>query len=261
MTSRAHKALKITGVIVLILLTFALESCIAMQTGRFTLIDLGGALAEPGQMRPELHYEKRTEQNRPAISPTKLWKKGDNFVIEVPIAFIPARYSIFVHAVPSWRYLQKTHKTLGYTLYTREKAETWEYPTELYYAELTLEQVRILLRNKKSDHVFPPPPGLENVKLIPAARYDLSGAALIYNSSEGKALNISKMAEGKSSHGFSGIPKLWKLDIDSIPPRRTWYNRCLQPLSWCAEVVDIPLSMLATPIGWLADAIYESLNN
>lgn len=33
--------------------------------------------------------------------------------------------------------------------------------------------------------------------------------------------------------------------------RCSWYDRSLQPLNWCAEVVDIPLSMLATPIGWL----------
>lgn len=48
MTHRARQILKITGAIILILLTFALESCIAMQTGRFTPIGwLADAIYEP----------------------------------------------------------------------------------------------------------------------------------------------------------------------------------------------------------------------
>jgi hypothetical protein len=31
------------------------------------------------------------------------------------------------------------------------------------------------------------------------------------------------------------------------------------PLSWAAEVVDIPLTIVATPIGWVVDAIYEPI--
>ena len=45
------------------------------------------------------------------------------------------------------------------------------------------------------------------------------------------------------------------------PPRRTWYNYCLMPLSWVGEVADIPLSLIATPVGWLVDAVYEPIAN
>ncbi len=243
------------------LLTLALESCIAIHTQRYTIIDLGGALAEPGQMKPTLRYEKQEQGDRLKEAPTRLWKKGDRFIIEIPVAFIPARYSVFKHSTPTWRYQQGERKTLNTLLYCRDKAEPWEYPTEHYYAELTMKQLRILLRTRKSDIFFPPPPGLENVELIPADRYDLSGTALIYDSQVNEKLDISRMAGGDTGKKLRGTPQLWKLGIHRIPPRRTWYNRCLQPLSWCAELVDIPLSMLATPIGWLADAIYEPLNN
>ena len=257
----SHKTLKAAACIALILLTLALESCIAMQTQRRTIIDLGGALAEPGQMQPTLRYEQPEPGNRRTNPPTRLWKQGDHFVIQIPVAFIPARYSVLVHTAPTRSFEQGKRKTLEGALYCRDKAEPWEYPVELYYAELTLKQVRILLRRKKSDHFFPPPPGLEDVELIPAERYNLSGATLIYDSQVDKALDISEMAEWKTRYGLRGTPQLWKLGINRIPSRRTWYNRCLQPLSWCAEVVDVPLSLLATPIGWLADAIYEQLNN
>ena len=72
--------------------------------------------------------------------------------------------------------------------------------------------------------------------------------------------------EGASPHKDiydhpSNLHKIW-LNSEDIPtPRRTWYNQCLRPISWVAEVADIPLSLIATPIGWVVDAIYEPLAN
>ena len=52
-----------------------------------------------------------------------------------------------------------------------------------------------------------------------------------------------------------------KIRTHSISPRRTRRNYILRPVSWLAYVADIPLTIVATPIGWLVDAIYEPLHN
>lgn len=84
-----------------------------------------------------------------------------------------------------------------------------------------------------------------DVRILPAAEVDLSHAVLL-------------------SDGYGEqhpMRRIWRNSENLPSPRRTWYNRCLMPLSWAAEAVDIPLSLIATPIGWIADAIYEPLNN
>ena len=60
--------------------------------------------------------------------------------------------------------------------------------------------------------------------------------------------------------GFGPRPQLSRV-ANQAPIRRTWYNQCLRPVGWVAEVVDIPLTLIATPIGWLVDAVYEPLAN
>ena len=43
-----------------------------------------------------------------------------------------------------------------------------------------------------------------------------------------------------------------------VPDRCTWYHYCLTPISIGAHILDIPLSIIATPIGWLAYPEEES---
>ena len=116
---------------------------------------------------------------------------------------------------------------------------------EYYGAELTGEQYQRLFyranrRIKESGRsVF------ADVHIRPLAEIDLTNAELV------------RQTQGSYYH----LMRLWSGSKELPPPRRTWYNRCLMPLSWTAEVVDIPLSAIATPIGWVVDAIYEPMNN
>lgn len=239
------KISRIAGGIGFFLLLLLAEAYIGIGTGRFTLVDLGGALAEPGQLVPTIRYEGEHSNYH-----TRLWKKGENYVVEIPIAYVPARYPILIHETPDWRNRPEERPTLDCALYCRDEVEPAQYPEELYYAELTLPQLITLVRKHKIAY----PPALKNVKLIPASQYNLGDATLLYDNQVDKELNLPDL---KGQKMMSGRIQLHKLRVQRLPSRRSWYNRCLQPLSWCAEVVDIPLSMLATPIGWLADAIYE----
>ena len=230
---------RIAGGIGLVLLLLLIEVYIAIGTGRFTLIDLGGALAEPGQMVPTIRYEQKHSNYH-----TRLWKKGENYVVEIPIAYVPARYPIFIHQTP-WT---EKGPSLNCRLYCRDKVDPSRYPEELYYAELTLPQLEILVKRVKFASQ-----ALKHIPLIPAEQYNPGNATLLYDSQIDNKLILPELGGRK---GISGHLQLYKFHVQRLPSRRSWYNRCLQPLSWCAEVVDIPLSLLATPIGWLADAIY-----
>lgn len=222
--------------ILLSLLTLGMESCLSLYTGRWTVIDTGGALAQVGQLRPRLRVKEAGEVHH------NVWKKGNQYIVRVPIAFVPPHYPLITHWTGHDNGLNTKRNTLecgGFNYYSEE--EIMRAPEEFYYVTLNEKQYTVLTRNHKSDCIFPPPAELKGIALTPHA--DIGDAAPI-----------------DTPAGNRHLPKLWKLDIDTISPRRTWYNRLLQPLSWTAELADIPLSLLATPIGWLADAIYEPLH-
>lgn len=55
------------------------------------------------------------------------------------------------------------------------------------------------------------------------------------------------------THSLITLPDEQKQFIicHSLPERRNPLNTAVQPLRWVAEVVDVPLSILATPVNWL----------
>lgn len=221
------------------LLILLLEAGLSIGMGRFTIVNLSSLFSDAGQMRPVLRYEQQSERCNP---PTRIRKKGELYVVEVPIAFVPARHPVFIHETPG----HPKRKSLQCSLYGREKMHPRQFPEELYYAELTAKQLATLVQR---DKVYQPS-ALAQVRLVPADCCDRSETVLILPE-----------IQDKYGKALRGTPHLHRLRTQNIPSRRTTYNYCLLPLSWCVELVDIPLSLLATPIGWLADAIYEPLNN
>lgn len=69
------------------------------------------------------------------------------------------------------------------------------------------------------------------VRLIPAAEFDLSQATYTH-----KRLTMGTVQKLVQSH---------------FPEQRSGLNTAVQPVRWVAEVVDVPLSIVATPINWL----------
>lgn len=69
------------------------------------------------------------------------------------------------------------------------------------------------------------------VRLIPAADFDLSQATYTH-----KRLTMGTVQKLVRSH---------------FPEQRSGLNTALQPVRWVAEVADVPLSIVATPINWL----------
>lgn len=242
---KKHPVLRRVAIATALLLCSGLVSCISLYTGRATIVDSGGAVANIGQQRPRLHPEPQA----PAKGETdyhfhyRVWKKGDGYIIEYPVCYAPANYSVLVHRAGHFTWRKTTLDGELPARYTN--AELSRYPVELYYAELTEEQYKKLMEVDKRIKRSRPSP-FRDVQLRPAAEMDLSGAEPVLDFYDER---------------YHRITRVWNNSRELPPARRTWYNYPLMPVSWVAEVVDIPLSLVATPIGWLADAIYEPLAN
>lgn len=238
------RSIKITCYVACLILSFLLEGCISLYTGRATIIDTGGAMANIGQLQARLRPDSQPAMKGwVSISQFRYrtWKKGDTYILQLPVCYVPARYPVLTHF--SGRALLK--KTLDGQYPKRyHDADLVQYPVEYFYAELTEEQYkqmwavdRRIKQNKQ--RVF------RDVRILSAEETDLSNAEPLLDR-YGKPYSMNRV---------------WYNCENRPSSRRTWYNRCLMPLSWAAEVVDIPLSLIATPIGWVVDAIYEPLNN
>lgn len=239
------RSIKIACFVACLILSFLLEGCISLHTGRATFIDTGGAIANIGQMQAKLRPEGQPV-TKGGVSICqfryRIWKKGDSYILQLPVCYVPARYPVLVHLAGSYAWRKKTLD--GQYPRRYHDADMVQYPVEYFYAELTEEQYKQMWRVDKrikqdKQNVF------RDVCILSAEETDLSNAELVVDR-YGEPYSMSRVM-----YNCENRPS----------PRRTWYNRCLMPLSWAAEVVDIPLSLIATPIGWVVDAIYEPLNN
>ena len=230
------------------LLTLLLEGCISLYTGRATIVDTGGALAGIGQQLPHLrpeNLEQPQDETRSKQWHYRIWKRGDRYLVQLPVCYAPARNSVLVHFAGKYTWKKKTLDG-QYPSPRYSDAELARYPVELFYAELTEAQYQRLHG-----------PADRRIKISRSeARYLHTP---IFSASE---IDLADAEPMPDTHGPADkMMRLFRNNRDKLPSRRAWYNYPLMPLSWVAEVADIPLSIAATPIGWLVDAIYEPLNN
>ena len=236
--------LKRIGICSAIILSSLLASCISLYTGRATIIDTGGAIANVGQQRPRLRPELPPQAKNPTNYQMhyRTWKKGERYLVELPVCYAPANYSVLVHWAGHDAWRKKTQN--GEYPKPYSKADLSQFPVEYYYAELTAEQYKKMWHMNKRIKA----PRLASFQHIP-----------IFAAAD---INLRDAIPHKDFYGHSAhMQKIWQNSQEIPEPRRTWYNQCLRPISWIAEVADIPLTIVATPIGWVADAIYEQLAN
>lgn len=238
------KSIRIIVVCILVLL---LEGCISVQTGRWTAVNMGGVLNNLEMERP-CKQQTQSEDGRWHFR-TRAWKKGDRYIVEVPVAYVPFNPPIIEHSTGH----SMIRKTLDNEYWGPRNEEIAQYPTELYYADVSKRQFQHLCILRKVDMFRDPFPQL---RLIHGNEVDFNDTTLIYESD-----GMGSVFRHEEMEQFHGAPHLEIIRTGSLPPRRSTLNYCLQPVRWLAEVADIPLSIIATPIGWLVDAIYEPLNN
>lgn len=241
-------------IIAALLLAAGLESCIGLHTGRCTIINLGGAVDNIGKQTHHLRQEPCTASIGDTPFPTEalryqVWKKESTYYVLLPLAYLPADETVFLHSC-GFHCPCDGRETLEYS-YPRKvtEQEIQLAPLENHIAILTEAQYADACKWRKFDFgLFGNGTKLagQSHKVLPMSEVDLTGAEMILDcpptTADIKRPQLSRVAR-------------------EAPARRTWYNYTLMPLSWAAEVIDIPLTLIATPIGWLVDAIYEPLAN
>ena len=232
---------RIFAMLGILLLSLGLEGCISLYTGRYTVIDTGGAISTIGREEPKLHRTYHPEHRPSLIVHNKVWKKGDTYIVQIPITYAPASETFIRHG----RGWHNTPNQWGWPDSRAGERVSAGAPVEYYYAHMNEKQYRRLtfrLKRITREHQRP----FYQVPVLPASETDLSGAELVLDS----AASLKKK-DLRTPH-----LEFWRAE-KQVPDRRAWYNYPLMPLSWAADVVDIPLTIIATPIGWVVDAIYE----
>lgn len=195
-----------------------------------TIVDFGGALDEVGKQEAVPQQVKRTGTYPQLLgdykpAPTPAWQNGDTYYIQLPVAYVPAQDWWISHMSP--------HTGFDYPDNLTDE-QISRYPTEIYYAVLTREQFREACSHPKIE--FKRGGRLRNMQydIIPASQVDLKGATYLTDCA-------------------SDMPQ--RILQDRLPYRRSTGNQLRRPLVFLLDVADIPLSIVATPIGWAADVI------
>ena len=232
---------RIFAMLGILLLSLGLEGCISLYTGRYTVIDTGGAISTIGREEAKLLYTHRPEHRPNYIVHNKVWKKGDTYIVQIPITYAPASETFILHG----RGWHNTPDQWRWPDMQQRKTDSAGATVEYYYALMDEKQYRRLtvrLKRITREHHKP----FYQVPVLPASETDLSGAELVLDSAASLKKNDLRTPQ----------LEFWRAE-KQVPNRRAWYNYPLMPLSWAADVVDIPLTIVATPIGWVVDAIYE----
>lgn len=206
-----------------------------------TAIDLGGAVDNIGKQVP-VCYPLSPEAPPPSacLNPdapiafkemggkrsllVSVYHREGYHYVPLPVIYVPGDKRLVKHSC-----LLAGQSQCGQYPATYSPEENRQYPIEVFFAELNDTQYsrhglpsKLILQEKALS------PG--SFRVLPASKLSLEGAECTYEDT---------------------YPLPWL--CSRLPARTTSLHQCLTPLSWIAEVVDVPLSILATPVGWVYD--------
>ena len=222
------------GTVLATVLVAALVSCTAVRKGNFTIVDLGGAVNNIGLAEPHLREEPLPPGRKPRpphISAPdsdiriRVWKKDERYLLQLPVTYIPAQSPLIYNTVhtrrPSEAELQQ---------------QLSHHPIEYFYAEMAAHTYRQFFKIRK----YIRSADLRNIRILTADEVSLADwePHLDVHGNEPTPHRVPHV------HFYS--------NAFHIPDRCTWYHYCLTPISIGAHILDIPLSIIATPIDWLA---------
>lgn len=203
-----------------------------------TIIDTGSTLDNVGKQIPHrlLVKEKRGQDTWHKEAPLGAWKKGDNYYVELPVAYIPASIRNQNHLILNISLLrigQFCYPDIdGSCKFIADRQKT----KEVFYAVLTEEQFRLACTDFGKWET--PPLAGESFPILSASDVNPDGAE-----------RLPAEYSRKLENGANVI-------LNRLPVRRTLGNQFRRPLTWVLNTADIPLSLAASPVGWLVNLIY-----
>lgn len=221
-----------------ILATTALCLAAVVMSSCTTVIDTGSTLDNVGKQAPHrlLVKEKRWQNTWHKEAPLVAWKKGDTYYVELPVAYIPAsiRYRDYLILNIS---LLRTKQFCYPDIDGGSKIiADLQKMKEVFYAVLTEEQFRLACTDYGKWETSPL--AGESFPILSASDVNPDGA-------ERLPAEYSRKLENGAS-----------IMLNRLPVRRTLGNQFRRPLTWVLNTADIPLTLAASPVGWLVNLIY-----
>lgn len=205
-----------------------------------TVIDTGGSLDSIGKegASHQLVTKKNSWGETPEKVPFSIYKRDSLYYVELPVVYIPAKISDKTFLILNVGVFIGRGDEFIYPAFETDLKEIQKYhiSKETYYAVLTEKQFEIACKGWGKFEV--PPINKEKFPILPASEVDLRGAQLVNQGVP--SVDVEQIIESK------------------MPCRRTPGNQLRRPLVFILDVVDIPLSLAAAPVGWISRLIYYS---
>ncbi len=225
--------LSILFLLLAVLCNWGLSSCV-------TLIDTGSMLDDVGKQSPcrqiKFVEEKKPLQSYYTGEELQVWEKDGLYYVQLPVAYIPARvknrdFLVGMSMFCSGKVFSYPREIAG-----DEEVMPYQHTKEYFYAVLSKEQFNKAINPCSSyfESLY-----RENYDVLPASEVDLRQA---------KKWNLTPSQQ-------SELDNYAVCMINVLPDRRTTGNQLRRPLVLVLDIADVPLSIAATPIAWVADFV------
>ena len=164
---------------------------------------------------------KLEQKEHPDSELRQVYQGPDYVYVQIPIVFIQNKEPIIRHL----NIIEMWTNGVPY-IYPNNKKPDISAP-ENYFLQIPLSSIKqgnvlsALSGREKSD---------SQIRLLSAKEVDLTTCV--------------RLPDAKASYPY-----------ELLTSQRTWGNRLRRPLAWSCMVTDIPLSVIATPIGWIVDIV------
>lgn len=213
--------------------------CILGLSSCVTIIDSGSMLDDVGRQSP-VHPLKAVQHKAPSCHVTyekeeiQVWKKGSMYYVQLPITYIPTRIKNGDFLAGMSMYMSCKVMTYPSVVYRNEDFFQHQGPKEYFHAVLSEPQFR---KASTPATTYADSFAHEQYPILPSGKADVSGARKYTLTTEQAYLLMD------NAHFIR----------KQLPDKRTTGNQWRRPLVFLLDIVDIPLSIILTPVAWGAD--------
>lgn len=186
--------------------------CLAAVGGSScTIVDTGGAVNNVGRYIPVDENLANPSQTHEEISYT-VHTYQDTAYLEIPVRYLPARNKWFHCWMIGGGYVEENRRFESFSRPDKHPLDG------IYYALIPVDRLQSRDALRHVTHLIP-------------------------------ACSAEPFPAGTST-GTIQLPNSAQRALSKLEDDCTWANYAVQPLHYVAELADIPLSVMATPVNW-----------
>lgn len=209
-------------------------------------VDMGSMLDDMGRQSPahrlQLIQERQSNHQYYEREEIRVWTKDDMYYVQLPIAYMPAQIRNRDYLMGMSMYLSGKVITYPKIIHWDKELIQYQRTKENFYAVLTETQFNKACRGYRQ---YADWFAHESYPLLASAAMDLTGATIW------RPTPTQQDALSTNTHYM----------IAQLPDRRTTGNQLRRPLALLLDIADIPLSIAATPLVWIADFLHVTLTD